>query len=926
MTETESDKFKIKLITEEMKNSYMDYAMSVIIGRALPDVRDGLKPVHRRILYAMHEIGMTTFKKSARIVGETLGKYHPHGDAAIYDSVVRMTQDFSLRYPLIDGQGNFGSIDGDSAAAMRYTETRLARISKEMLEDIEKETVDMTPNFDDTIQEPWVLPAKLPNILINGSSGIAVGMATNMAPHNLTEVVDGIIAFIKNPSITNDELMQYIKGPDFPTGGIIKGIKGIKNAYRTGKGKVIIYAKYEIEDFKGDRKRIAISEIPYMVNKSKLIEKIADLVINKKIEGISDIRDESDRKGLRIVIELKSGVNPDVVINNLYAHTSLRSTFGIINLVLVRGSDGKLVPRMLKLNEIISEYIKHREEIITRRTLYDKEKAERRIHILIGLITAIDNIDLVIEILKKSPTVEDATESLREIKTLEAEPKPLSEEQIKAILNMRLQRLIKLEKDNLQTELDDLKKSVEEYNEILGSTIKKHQIIINELKELREKYGDNRRTNIELAPEFIDDPTDLIPEETVVFLLTQEGYVKSIPIENYRSQKRGGKGMTAMKIGEEDEINEIFACSNYDKVFFFTDKGKIYSINAYEIPRSKRRMTKGTIINNLIEFDSDEKIQAVLPAQRDAFDEDYFLTIATKNGIIKKSELKHFENIRRTGIIAITLKEDDDLIDVKMTNGKNDIIIGTKNGIAIRFNEKEVRSTGRSSQGVIGIDLRPGDEVIEMTIVDRKLTLLTVTSKGYGKRTSFKKYNRIHRGGKGVLNIHLHSEDEAVVGLKTVNDNDQILLTTYNGNIIRIPVSGIRVIGRRTHGVTLIRFDEDEEKDRVVAIARIDQDLISDEDEDEEGKENEEEKEEGDIEVDMGGLEEDVDNISEDQDFSEEDGEEFFTEDEDFSQMDMDEDSLEDEHIMEDQDFLEEDEEFLENGEEKDLSDENQID
>ncbi|MHA1751858.1 MAG: DNA gyrase subunit A [Candidatus Helarchaeota archaeon] len=816
----------VKAITEEMKDAYMDYSMSVIIGRALPDVRDGLKPVHRRILYAMHEIGMTNFKKSARIVGAVLGQYHPHGDTAIYDAVVRMTQDFSLRYPLIDGQGNFGSIDGDTAAAMRYTEARLSAISKEMLEDIDKDTIDMTPNFDDTLKEPTVLPAKVPNLLINGASGIAVGMATNIPPHNLSEVINGIIATINNPDITNDELMEYIKGPDFPTGGVIKGIKGIRDAYNQGKGKIFIQGQYFVENFKGgDRKRIIITEIPYMVNKSKLIEKIAELVINKKITGISDIRDESDRNGMRIVIELKSGVNPDIVINNLYTHTNLRTTFGVINLVLVKSNDGKLVPRILKLNELIKEYIKHRVEVIERRTKYEKNKAEKRIHTLEGLIFAINHIDRVIEILKSSPSTEAARISLKSIKGVGQTE--LTDKQINAIFDMRLQQLIKLEKDKLINELNDLKKKVKEFNIILTSEDKLNEVIIKELKELDKKYGDKRRTEIDIEDYFIESPGELIPEEKVVFLLTREGYVKSISIESYKSQKRGGKGMTAMKIGDEDEINEIFACSNHDKMFFFTNKGKVFSINVYEIPPSKKRMTKGIIVNKLVHLDKDEKINAVLPVKEEDFNEDYYLTIATKFGLIKKTEIKKLKNIRQNGIIIITLKEGDDLIDVKMTNGENDIILGTKNGFVIRFNESEVRPTGRTSQGVIGIDLRPGDEVIEMAIVNNLGSLLTITSTGFGKRTTFKKYNRIHRGGKGVFNIQLRSKNEEVVSIKTVNQNDEIMLMTYYGNIIRIPVSDIRIIGRRTHGVTLIRFNKENEKERVVAVAKIDESLIS---------------------------------------------------------------------------------------------------
>jgi len=821
---TSTENIKVKSISEEMKEAYLDYAMSVIIGRALPDVRDGLKPVHRRILYAMHEIGMTSFKKSARIVGAVLGQYHPHGDAAIYDSVVRMTQEFSLRYPLIDGQGNFGSIDGDSAAAMRYTEARLAKIAKELLEDINKDTVEMVPNFDDSLKEPVVLPAKLPNLLINGASGIAVGMATNIPPHNLTEVINGIIATIKNPEITNNELMEYIKGPDFPTGGIIKGIKGIREAYNEGKGKIILQAKYEFEEFKTNRIRIIITEIPYMVNKSKLIEKIADLVLNKKIDGITDIRDESDRKGMRIVIELRSGINPDIIINNLYIHTPLRTTFGINNLVLVPSTDKKLVPRTLQLKELIEEYIKHREEVITRRTEFDKNKAEKRIHILKGLIVAINNIDDVVRILKDSKSIEKAKEKLRLLE--DEDHVKISEKQVEAILRMQLQQLVKLERDKIDNELKELSGKVKEFDIILKDRKRLHDEIIKELKDLNEKYGDKRRTVIEPGELFIENRAELIPEENVVFLLTQEGYVKSIAIESYRSQKRGGKGMTAMKIGEEDEISEIFACSNHDKMCFFTNKGKVYTINVFDIPTTKKRLTRGTIINKLLQLDPDEKINAVLPVKLEDFDKNYFLTIVTKQGIIKKTEIQNLKNVRRSGIIIITLKENDDLIDVKMTNGNNDIIIGTKNGFAIRFNESEVRSTGRTSQGVIGIDLRSNDEVVEMAIVKDSSSLLTITSKGYGKRTEFKKYSRIHRGGKGVLNIQIHSKDEKVVSIKSVKDNDEIMLMTYNGNIIRIPVSDIRIIGRRTHGVTLIRFSKDNKDDRVVAVARIDESLI----------------------------------------------------------------------------------------------------
>jgi DNA gyrase subunit A len=798
------EKILNRRIEEEMESSYIDYAMSVIVGRALPDVRDGLKPVHRRILYAMNEAGMTPdkpYKKSARIVGDVLGKYHPHGDTAVYDTIVRMAQDFSLRYPLVDGQGNFGSIDGDSAAAMRYTEVRLSKIATELLTDIDKDTVDFTPNYDDSLKEPRVLPAKLPNLLLNGSSGIAVGMATNMPPHNLVEVVDALTRMIENPETPVEELMETIPGPDFPTGGFILGRSGILEAYRTGRGKITLRAKAEIEEGE-KRQRILVSEIPYMVNKSRLIESIADLVKDKKIEGISDLRDESDREGMRIVIELKTNAQADIVLNQLYKHTQMQTTFGIINLALIKGQ-----PVVHSLKDLLGEYLTHRKEVVTRRTKFELEKAEKRAHILEGLRTALDNIDAVIKLIRGSKNAEAAKKGLMK-------DFALTDVQAQAILDMRLQRLTALEREKIDTEYEELQKRIAHYREVLSNPQMVLDIIQGELTDLKDKYGDSRRTEIVEGELGIEDE-DLIPVEDMIVTITNTGYIKRVPMETYRSQRRGGKGVIGMETKEEDFVEDLFVASTHDFVLFFTNLGKVHWLKVYRLPLTGR-YSKGKAIVNLLDLGEGEKVRATIPVSE--FDSDRFIFFATKKGTVKKTYLSAYSRPRRGGIIAINLDSDDELITVKLTDGTQHIFMATKNGKAIRFSETDVRPIGRGTRGVRGIRLKKGDEVIGMDLAIDDSQILTITENGFGKRTSVSQYRQIRRGGQGVINIITDDRNGKAVSTKEVSGDEEIMVTTLDGIVIRTRVSEISVVGRNTKGVRIMRLNEG---DLVVAVAKI---------------------------------------------------------------------------------------------------------
>jgi DNA gyrase subunit A len=792
-------------IEEEMRKSYLDYAMTVIVSRALPDVRDGLKPVHRRILYAMNELSLTPDKphrKSARIVGDVLGKYHPHGDKAVYDAMVRLAQDFSTRYPLVDGHGNFGSVDGDGAAAMRYTEARLSKIATEMLRNIDKETVDYRPNFDETLKEPKVLPSRFPNLLVNGSSGIAVGMASSIPPHNLSEVIDGVIEMIDNPDIDVDGLMKHIKGPDFPTGAIIMGKENIRSAYRTGKGRIKVRAKASIEQVSKSKYRIIVTEIPYQVNKARLIEKIADLVRDKKIEGISDLRDESDRTGMRIVIELKRDVNPNVVLNNLYKHTQLQDTFSIIMIALVDGE-----PKVLNLREIIKHYLEYQKEIITRRTQYDLNKAEARAHILEGLRIALDNLDAIINLIRSSKTVQDAKNGLMD-------KFKLTEKQAQAILDMRLQKLTGLEREKLEQEYEELIKLINKYREILANERLIYQIVKEELIEIKEKYNDERRTEIRADEEEIDIE-DMIEEQRVAITLTHFGYIKRLPEDTYKIQKRGGKGVTGITTREDDFVENLFITSTHDHLLFFTNEGKVYRIKAYEIPEAKRQ-AKGTAIVNLLELGPNEKITAVIPIKE--FDDNDYLVLATKNGIIKKTQLDKFNTSRKNGLIAISLKDDDELISVKRTTGNDELIIVTAQGMAIRFNENDVRDMGRNAMGVKAITLSENDSIVSMDLVDDDSDLLVVSENGLGKRTPLNEYRTQSRGGKGIKTYNIKKRTGNIVGAKVVRDEDEIMIISQTGTIIRLKVSGISRMGRSTSGVTLMRI---EENDKVVSVAKV---------------------------------------------------------------------------------------------------------
>jgi len=799
--EKNQEKIVPQIIEEEMKKSYLDYSMSVIVGRALPDIRDGLKPVHRRILYAMYKMGMfhnKPFKKCARIVGEVLGKFHPHGDMAVYDALVRMVQPFSLRCPLIKGQGNFGSIDGDSAAAMRYTEAKLSRLSEEMLDDIEKNTVKFVDNFDGSLKEPAFLPSKLPNLLINGSSGIAVGMATNIPTHNLNEIADGIIKLIDHPEISIDELMQIIEGPDFPTAGIILGRRGIKNAYATGRGRVIIRARTKIEE--GKKKRIIVNELPYTVNKALLLEEIADLVRQKKISGISDLRDESDREGIRVIIALKQEATPEIVLNQLFKHTKMQITFGVNNVVLVDNE-----PKILNLKQLIQHYVKHRENMIRKRTEFDLAKASHRVHILEGLIVALNEIDKAITIIKKSKEVEEAKKALMNNFSL-------SVEQAQAILDMKLQRLTSLEQDKIKKEKEELIKLIEELKEILASGQKILEIIKQELIELKEKYGEERKTEIIEEEEEIT-VEELIAPEDVVITITHSGYIKRQAIGMYKQQRRGGRGIIATGKKEEDFVEDLFIANTHDYILFFTNKGKVHWLKVYEIPEGTRQ-AKGKAIVNLLNLAEKEKITAFIPVSKF----EGYLAMVTKKGTIKKTELKHFSNPRRGGIVALSLEEGDELIDVIWTDGTKELIIATKNGQAVRFNEEDVRSMGRTAKGVRGIRLKENDEVIGMVLAEKHKTLLTVTENGFGKRTEIEEYRLISRGGSGVKNIICSKRNGKVVAIKTVEATDELMLISQGGIMIRVPAKDISVIGRATQGVTIMDLDEG---DKVAAVASV---------------------------------------------------------------------------------------------------------
>ena len=785
-----------KDIEKEMREAYIDYAMSVIVSRALPDVRDGLKPVHRRILYAMHEDGITSdkpYRKCANTVGSVLGRYHPHGDSSVYDAMVRLAQDFSMRYMLIDGHGNFGSVDGDGAAAMRYTEARMSKISEYMLTDIEKNTVDFMPNYDDRLQEPTVLPARIPALLVNGSSGIAVGMATNIPPHNLTEVINGIIKIIDEDEVTDEDLMGVIKGPDFPTEGIILGIEGIKQAYKTGRGKITLRAETEIEEMSGNKQRIIVSSLPYQVNKANLIKTISDLSKEKKVEGISECRDESDRKDrVRVVIELKRDANPQVVLNQLFKHTQMQTTFGIIMLALVNG-----VPKVLTLRQCLDCYIDHRKNVILRRTQFELDKALARAHILEGLKIALDNIDEVIEIIRNS--YDDAKERLME-------RFGLSDIQAQAILDMRLKTLSGLQREKIEEEYNQLMALIAHLRDILNSEKLVFEIIKEELLEIKEKFGDERKTKI-VAAEGEIDLDDLIKEEQTVVALTHFGYIKRMPIDTYRSQKRGGKGITGIATREDDFVKQIFTASTHDTILFFTNKGKLYRLRGYEIPEAGRT-AKGTAIVNLLSLDAGEKVSAVIPIQN--FADGKYLLMATKNGLIKKTALKEYDSTIKTGLQGITLKEDDELITVRLTDGEDNVLLVTRNGMCITFDEKDVRPIGRVSQGVIGIRLDEEDEVIgmESVIAGDKATLLAITENGFGKRTELDEYRVQIRGGKGVITYKITPKTGKLVGVRIATEEDDVMLITDKGTIIRIKVKDISVLGRSTQGVTLMRTND----------------------------------------------------------------------------------------------------------------------
>ena len=792
-------------IEHEMKKCYIDYAMSVIIGRALPDVRDGLKPVHRRILFSMYELGLSPekgYRKCARIVGDVLGKYHPHGDTAVYDALVRMAQDFSIRHPLVDGHGNFGSVDGDSAAAMRYTEAKMSKITMEMLRDISKETVDFVPNFDGEEKEPSVIPSRFPNLLVNGSTGIAVGMATNIPPHNLGEVIDGLIMLMDNPDISITEIMTKIKGPDFPTSGIILGLNGIREAYETGRGRIIVRAKAEIEEEKG-RHKIIVTELPYQVNKARLVENIAELVKDKRIEGISDLRDESDRDGMRMVVEIKRDANANVVLNQLYKHTKMQDTFGVIMLALVNNE-----PRVLNLKQVLEYYIEFQKEIIKRRTIFDLNKALARAHILEGLRIALDHIDEIIKVIRASKNTEEARNNLMD-------NFGLSEKQSQAILEMRFRALTGLERNKIEDEYNNLVRDIAYFREILANEEILLSIIKTELIEIKNKFGDARKTEIQKNANEIDIE-DLIEEKEVVITLTHSGYIKRILVDAYTAQKRGGKGIQAMTTKEDDFVEHIFITSTHNNILFFTNFGKVFKLKGYEVPDAGRT-AKGTNIINLLPLGPEENIQAVFALKE--FEADKFLIMGTKEGIIKKTFLSAYSAIRKNGLTAINLRDNDELISVRITDGNSDVMVVTKNGYTIRFNENNVRAIGRTGTGVKAIDLRKEDIVVSMLIPEPGEDLLIVSENGFGKKTDISYYNVQNRGGKGVITYKISEKTGKLVGARTVKNGDEIMLINNNGVVIRLNVSGISNTGRNAMGVTLMRSNEEE---KVVAIAKID--------------------------------------------------------------------------------------------------------
>ncbi|PAK42928.1 DNA gyrase subunit A [Peribacillus simplex] len=850
MSENERSGVKEINISTEMRTSFLDYAMSVIVSRALPDVRDGLKPVHRRILYAMNDLGMTSdkpFKKSARIVGEVIGKYHPHGDSAVYETMVRMAQPFNYRYMLVDGHGNFGSVDGDQAAAMRYTEARMSKISMELLRDLNKDTVNFQDNYDGSEREPAVMPARFPNLLVNGSSGIAVGMATNIPPHQLGEVIDGVLALSKNPEITIPELMEYIPGPDFPTAGLILGRSGIRKAYETGKGSIIQRAKVEIEEKPNGKQVILVKEIPYQVNKARLIEKIAELARDKKIEGITDLRDESDRNGMRIVMELRKDVNANVLLNNLYKHTAMQTTFGINLLALVDGQ-----PKVLNLKQCLRYYLEHQQVVIRRRTEFELRKAEARAHILEGLRIALDNLDAVISLIRSSQTTDIAREGLMTQFSL-------SEKQAQAILDMRLQRLTGLEREKIEDEYQALMAIIAEYKAILADEEKVLEIIREELLEIKERFDDKRRTEITLAGfESLEDE-DLIPEENIIVTLTHNGYIKRLPATTYRSQKRGGRGIQGMGTNTDDFVGHLLTTSTHDTLLFFTNKGKVYRSKGYEIPEYGRT-AKGLPLINLLEVDKGEWVNAIIPVKE--FADDWYLFFTTRHGISKRTPLSSFANIRNNGLIALGLREDDELISVRLTNGEKQIIIGTKAGMMIRFPETDVRTMGRTAAGVKGISLGTNDEVVGMEILEDDEEVLIVTKNGYGKRTSAEEYRIQSRGGKGIKTCNVTEKNGELIAVKTVTGEDEdLMLITAAGVLIRMEVEGISKTGRNTQGVKLIRLEsadneyvstvaivgreEEEEKDmEIEAVTTLDPDSDPEPTVNEENEETEKDTEE----------------------------------------------------------------------------------
>ncbi len=804
-------------ISDEMKTSYINYAMSVIVERALPDVRDGLKPVQRRILFGMLELGNRPdrpHKKSARIVGEVMGKYHPHGDSAIYDAMVRMAQPFSYRNMLVDGHGNFGSVDGDPAAAMRYTEARLSKIAMEMLKDIDKDTVDFVPNFDETLEQPSVLPSKFPNLLVNGSAGIAVGMATNIPPHNLGEVIDGLIELIDNPDVSIKELMAHVKGPDFPTGAIIQGREGIRDAYATGRGRIRVRAKSQIEQMSNGKTRIIVTELPYQVNKSRLIEKIAELVREKRVEGITDLRDESDKSGMRIVIEVRRDADPHVVLNRLYKHSQLEDTFGVIMLALVNNE-----PKVLNLKEVLTNYLDHQKEVIVRRTRFELRRAEERAHILEGYRIALDNIDEIIALIRAAKNDQTARQGLME-------RFGLTERQAVAILDMQLRRLTGLERDKIEEEYQELLKTITRLKAILGDMNLVYEIIKKELIEIKDQFADERRTKIGLSVGNLED-VDLIAEEDIVVTMTHQGYIKRLPVDTYRAQRRGGRGITALNTRADDFVEQLFVASTHSYVLFFTNKGRVYRLRGHEIPEAGRN-ARGFAVINLLSLEPGERIQATIPISE--YLDDQYLTMATANGTIKKTVLSEFDTNRSGGLICITLVDDDELVGIELTDGKEEVVLVTKKGQAIRFEEDQIRPMGRSAQGVIGIRLDEGDQVVGLGVANDDADLLVVTERGFGKRTPISEYRVTNRAGKGVLTLNKTEKTGSIVGIQVVHESNEIMLLSVEGIMIRMKVAEISQLGRNTQGVTLMRLTDN---DRVVAIANI----VGKEEEDDEAPE-----------------------------------------------------------------------------------------